>query len=79
MPIRQRCWLRASRLHVGDQVSAVVDPSRRYWLHVATGEIGLDARLLRAGDALGFIEEAGVIDLHGSVGISDVLMLDLPA
>ena len=79
LQIRQHGWLRASRLHADDQVTMVLDPTRRYWLHVATGEIRVGARRLRAGDALGFIDEAGTVDLHGSAGVSDVLLFDLPA
>ncbi len=79
LAIRQQAWLRATRLHADDLVKATLDPTRRYWLHVADGEVRLGERVLRAGDALGFFEEAGVIDLQGTGGNSDVLLFDLPA
>ncbi|MEO5962801.1 MAG: quercetin 2,3-dioxygenase, partial [Thermomonas sp.] len=79
LAIRQQAWLRASRLHADDEVTTVLDPSRRYWLHVTSGEVRLGERVLQAGDALGFIDEAGGIELHGNADITDVLLFDLPA
>lgn len=77
--IRQQAWLRASRLHAGDQVATALAPARRYWLHVATGEVRIGERVLRAGDALGFFDEASAIDVQGIAETSDVLLFDLPA
>lgn len=79
LAIRQQAWLRATRLHVHEQVTATLDPARCYWLHVALGEIRLGERVLRAGDALGFIDEEIAINLHGLGETSDVLLFDLPA
>lgn len=79
LAIRQQAWLRASRLHVDDRVTVSLDPARRYWMHVATGEVQVGERVLQAGDALGFVDEAGVIDVRGMGDISDVLLFDLPA
>ncbi|MDI1252575.1 pirin family protein [Thermomonas sp.] len=79
LTIRQQAWLRASRLHADDGVTTTLDPARRYWLHVATGEVQLGERVLQAGDALGFVDETGVIDVQGVGGISDMLLFDLPA
>ncbi len=79
LAIRQQAWLRASRLHADDQATAVLDPARRYWLHVATGEVGLGDRVLQAGDALGFVDESGVIEMRGIGNTSDVVLFDLPA
>lgn len=79
LAIRQQAWLRASRLQAGDHVASALDPARRYWLHVATGEIRLGERVLQAGDGLGFIDETGEIGLHGIADASDVLLFDLPA
>lgn len=79
LAIRQQAWLRASRLHVDDQVTSTLDPARRYWLHVATGEVRLGERVLQAGDALGFIDEASTIEVQGMSDISDILVFDLPA
>ena len=79
LAIRQQAWLRATRLHADDRVMATLDPARRYWLHVAEGEVRFGARVLQAGDALGFVDESGEIDIHGIGGTSDVLLFDLPA
>ncbi|MEO5629008.1 MAG: pirin family protein [Thermomonas sp.] len=79
LPIRQQAWLRATMLHSGDAVALPLDPTRRHWLHVATGEVRLGDRVLQAGDALGFVDEAGAIDLQGVADASDVLLFDLPA
>ena len=77
--IRQQASLRATRLRAGDAVEATLDPARRYWLHVAVGEVALGERVLVAGDALGFIDEAGAVALRGLGDASDVLLFDLPA
>jgi redox-sensitive bicupin YhaK (pirin superfamily) len=79
LAIRQHAWLRATRLHADDRVPATLDPARRYWLHVADGEVRLGDRMLQAGDSLGFVDEAGVIGLLGIGVTSDVLLFDLPA
>ena len=77
--IRQQARLLATRLHAGDAVTRTLDPSRRYWLHVAVGEAVLDGRTLQAGDALGFVDEGGGLALRGVAALSDVLLFDLPA
>jgi redox-sensitive bicupin YhaK (pirin superfamily) len=78
--IRQQATLRATRLHSGDAVVAALDPARQYWLHVAAGDVALGDRTLAAGDALGFVGEAGELHLRG-VGeqAADVLLFDLPS
>jgi redox-sensitive bicupin YhaK (pirin superfamily) len=78
LAIRQQARLLASRLRGGDRVTATLDPSRRYWLHVASGEVRLGDRVLRAGDALGLVDEAGAIELQGTADTSDALLFDLP-
>lgn len=76
--IRQQAVLRAAGLEPGDVVSATLDPARLHWLHVACGEVALGERVLKAGDALGFVEEAGTLELRGLAPGSDVLLFDLP-
>jgi redox-sensitive bicupin YhaK (pirin superfamily) len=77
--IRQQAWLRGVRLGEGDSISTTLDPSRRYWLHVAQGTIEIDGRTLAAGDALGFVEDARALALRGrGADIADVLLFDLP-
>ena len=77
--IRQQVTLSVTQLHAGDALGAPLDASKRYWLHVATGEIMLDDRRLVAGDALGFVEESGALSLRGVAASSDVLLFALPA
>ena len=77
--IRQQATLRATRLLPGDGVAATLNPARRYWLHVAVGEVAWGERVLVAGDALGFIAEAEVLELRGIADASDVLLFELPA
>ena len=77
--IRQQATLRATRLLAGDAVTATLDPARKQWLHVAAGEVAVGERVLVAGDALGFVDEAGELALRGIGEASDVLLFDLPA
>lgn len=77
--LRQDAVLRATRLLAGDVLDATLDPGRRYWLHVATGEVAVGERVLAAGDALGLVEESGVLALRGLAATSDVLLFELPA
>jgi redox-sensitive bicupin YhaK (pirin superfamily) len=79
LAIRQQAWLRAVRLAVGESVEWLLDPARRYWLHVATGEATIAGRELRAGDALGFEGEGGTLALSGRGETpADILLFDLP-
>jgi len=77
--IRQQATLRAASLQPGDDVAATLDPQRLYWVHVATGEVAVGERVLKAGDALGFVQEAGALAVRGVAADSDVLLFDLPA
>lgn len=76
--LRQNAVLRGTRLLPGDALAAALDPDRRYWLHVATGEVVVDERVLSAGDALGLVEEGGALALRGLAATSDVLLFELP-
>ncbi|MFT4178730.1 MAG: pirin family protein [Thermomonas sp.] len=76
--IRQQASLRATRLLPGDAVTAALDPTRRYWLQVAAGEVAVGERVLHAGDALGLVDEGGELALRGIGETSDVLLFDLP-
>ncbi|KGQ18261.1 Pirin-related protein [Lysobacter dokdonensis DS-58] len=80
LPLRQQAWLRAVRLTSGQAVEVALDPARKYWLHVATGDVDFDGRALTAGDALGFADEAGTRRLAGrGAEPADVLFFELPA
>ncbi|MFL6593120.1 MAG: pirin family protein [Luteimonas sp.] len=76
--IRQEAWLRGALLADGQTVELVLDPARRYWLHVAQGIVGFDARTLSVGDALGFVGESGTHRITGGEGVADLLLFDLP-
>jgi redox-sensitive bicupin YhaK (pirin superfamily) len=79
LAIRQQAWLRGVLLGAGESVEWVPDPARRYWLHVAQGEIELDGRVLAAGDALGFVGESDPRTLAArGDGVADMLLFDLP-
>ena len=71
--------MRATRLGAGESVEWTLDPARRYWLHVASGETSVAGRELGAGDALGFVEESGALTVSGrGAEPADVLLFDLP-
>ena len=79
LAIRQQAWLRALRVAEGESVEWTLDPARRYWLHVATGEAQASGHGLSAGDALGFVDEAGVLAVSGRGETpADILLFDLP-
>ena len=80
LPVRQQATLRAVRLVEGQAVDVVLDASRKYWLHVATGDVAFDGHALTAGDALGLADEGGTRKLEGrGSDPADVLLFDLPA
>ena len=80
LAIRQQASLRGVLLADGQGVEATLDPARRYWLHVAQGDVQVDGRLLSAGDALGLADEGGTLHIEGrGGGMADVLLFDLPA
>ena len=77
--IHQQAWLRGAVLQQDESMELVLQPARRYWLHVARGAARLDEREVVDGDALGFAGETGVSRLTGRAGRSEVLLFDLPA
>ena len=79
LPMRQQAWVRGTLLAGGASVDHPLDPGRRYWLHVARGDIAVGGRTLTGGDALGFSGEGGTLSLRGNgEGTADVLLFDLP-
>lgn len=59
-------------------IDVEVDPGRRLWVQVATGEIDVDGEALRAGDGLAVEGESG-LGLRGTAaGKAEVLVFDLP-
>lgn len=77
--IRQQAWLRGALLDAGETAAWQVEAGRRYWLHVARGQVEIEGRRLEAGDALGLAEEEDEMRIVGAgVGTADVLLFDLP-
>lgn len=80
LAIRQQAWMHGVLLGGGETVEFVLDPARRYWLHVAQGDVRIDDRRLGTGDARGYRDEIGRLHLTGSgAALADVLLFDLPA
>jgi redox-sensitive bicupin YhaK (pirin superfamily) len=77
LAIRQQVWLRGALLEDGDALEVVPDPQRRYWLHVARGEVRVGDRVLAAGDAIGLVGESSPLRITGRG--ADLLLFDLPA
>lgn len=77
LAIRQDARLWQARLGAGGALARPLDPRRRYWLQLAQG--GLTApRALQAGDALGFVDEGGMLELQAGPEGAWVLLFDLP-
>ncbi|MFZ5655542.1 MAG: pirin family protein [Pseudomonadota bacterium] len=77
LAIRQDARLLQVRLQPGMQADVQLDPARRYWLQVARGDVGTP-RALAAGDALGFIDESGALELTAGPEGAWLLLFDLP-
>ena len=75
---QQQAALALARLDAGEPLETALDPSKRHWLHVASGAVMLGERTLAAGDALGFVEASGSLHLQGVAAVSDLLWLTLP-
>ncbi|MGY4515246.1 pirin family protein [Lysobacter sp. HA18] len=75
--IRQDARLHRVELAAGASVHRTLDSDRRYWLQVARGTVMAADRVLRAGDALGFVEEGGPLVVEAN-GAAEVLLFDLP-
>lgn len=80
LPIRQAAALRAVVLTPGERIEAMLDGARGYWLHVAQGDVRVAGeQTLQAGDALGFVDEAGALVIEGAgEAEAEVLLFDLP-
>ena len=79
LAIRQQARVYRVQLAAGETVVDALDPARRYWLHVAQGSVVAGDRTLVAGDALGFVDEDGTLELRGGAEAANVLLFDLPA
>ncbi len=78
LAIRQQAQLYGARLATGESIERTLDPTRRTWLQVARGSVAIGARTLAAGDALGWVEEGGMLQLRAESDGAEVLLFDLP-
>lgn len=77
--IRQDARICRLDLSAGSSAVRSLDPSRRYWLHLATGAVNVGGRNLAAGDGLGFSGESGPVAFAGAgAAPAEVLWFDLP-
>ncbi|MDB5972137.1 MAG: hypothetical protein JWQ90_4587 [Hydrocarboniphaga sp.] len=60
----------------GQALTQTLDPQRRYYLHLAAGEVSVGGRRLKAGDALTFSGESTLSLIAGED--AQVLLFDLP-
>jgi len=66
-------WL--AKLQAGDRVAHPLAPGRQAWVHVAEGEVNLNATGLQAGDAAAF---TGAVDVElTATSSAQVLLFDL--
>jgi redox-sensitive bicupin YhaK (pirin superfamily) len=77
LAIRQDARLLQARVLPGARLAAPLDPSRRYWLQVARGAVAAPLPL-GAGDALGFVDEGGALELTAGPDGAWLLLFDLP-
>ncbi|QDH69087.1 pirin family protein [Marilutibacter alkalisoli] len=77
LSMRQDARVLEARLGAGESAGYPLDPGRRYWLHLARGSARVGGRELRAGDALGYSEESGSLELKADDEVL-ALLFDLP-
>lgn len=78
--IRQHAWLRLASLEAGDRIDLPHDPARRQWMQVLHGSVVAGGRTLVAGDALGTVDESGVLEIAAAGdGSAALLAFDLPS
>jgi len=58
--INQDADLFVGKLKAGDKINYSFKPNRHGWLHVAEGEIELNGKSLKSGDAVAFSDEKGI-------------------
>ncbi len=73
--INQEADLLLAKLNAGDEVKHSLQPNRHAWVHVAEGEVTLNERQLKAGDAAALFDETSV--RLAAKRPSQVLLFDL--
>jgi len=77
--IRQDARLSMARLAGGEAIEHALDSTRRYWLQVLRGAVLVGNRRWSEGDALGFVEEIGVLVVQADdQGVAELMLFDLP-
>ena len=74
--IHQDANLYLGTLNQSDRLKYKIDPNRAVWLQVATGEIKLNDRTLRAGDGAAIANETEIA-IVGSASDSEILLFDM--
>lgn len=75
--IRQDAHLHGVIINEGSTVKRGLRLDQAYWLHVVSGEVRVDDKVLKAGDALGIVKEAVVLEAEGVAGESELLLFEL--
>lgn len=75
--IHQDAYLYRAALGVGQRASFSLSANRYYWLHVATGQVEMEGRVLQAGDAVGLIETNDLLGLTAQAPETQLLLFDL--
>ena len=75
IPIQQDADLWLARLQPGNRVEHMLGAGRKAWVHVAEGEVRLNGKQLKGGDAAA-VSDPGVMDIR-SEEAAQVLLFDL--
>ncbi len=75
--IHQDAFLYRAALDAGQHSTFALSSNRHYWLHVATGQVEVDGRVLQAGDALGLTDSDALLDLTAQASETQILLFDL--
>ncbi len=75
--IHQNAKLSLAQLKSGQSVPVSTNAERRYWIHVATGDVIIDGQTLTAGSAIGLVRETAALTISGQSDTAQVLLFDL--
>lgn len=77
LKIKQDAKLFVSRLEAGKSVSLEMVANKKYWLQLARGKVSARGQQLEAGDALGFDNEKGSLDVTAA-DAAEFILFELP-
>ncbi len=75
--IHQDAYLYRAALNAGQRATFDLSSNRHYWLHVATGQVEMEERVLQAGDALGLADTEALLELTAQAPQTQLLLFDL--